>query len=165
MASPRAGPVSPSEFIPVAEDIGLILPLGEWVLQQACATAATWPRGIRVAVNLSAVQFRKSNLVQRVASVLAKSGLDPSRLELEITEIGLATRYGDDGCYAARVAGTRHPHCDGRFWHRVFVTELSAAAFRSTRSRSINRLSEKCPRAPTVWRLFSPSQVLARASA
>jgi predicted signal transduction protein with EAL and GGDEF domain len=83
---PVRGLVSPSEFIPVAEDIGLILPLGEWVLQQACVTAATWPRAIRVAVNLSAVQFRNRALVQRIASALAKSGLASSRLELEITE-------------------------------------------------------------------------------
>ncbi|KAB0265752.1 putative bifunctional diguanylate cyclase/phosphodiesterase [Microvirga brassicacearum] len=83
---PIRGSVPPSEFIPVAEDIGLILPLGEWVLQQACATAAAWPRAIRVAVNLSAVQFRSRTLVQRVASALAKSGLASNRLELEITE-------------------------------------------------------------------------------
>jgi diguanylate cyclase (GGDEF)-like protein/PAS domain S-box-containing protein len=83
---PHKSMVSPADFIPVAEDIGLIVPLGEWVLREACAEAAKWPDGIKVAVNLSAVQFRSRNLVQVVVSALAQSGLAPTRLELEITE-------------------------------------------------------------------------------
>jgi EAL domain-containing protein (putative c-di-GMP-specific phosphodiesterase class I) len=78
--------VSPVEFIPVAEDTGLIIPIGEWVLRQACAEAAKWPAPIRVAVNLSAVQFKNRNLVGTVMSALAAAGLPPNRLELEITE-------------------------------------------------------------------------------
>lgn len=78
--------ISPSEFIPVAEDTGLIVPIGEWVLNQACAAAASWPGDVRVAVNLSAVQFRQKDLVGQVRAALLHSGLDPARLELEITE-------------------------------------------------------------------------------
>ena len=83
---PERGAVSPAEFIPVAEDIGLISAVGDWVIEQACAEAATWPYGIKVAVNLSPVQFRNRTLVQSVSRALARSGLAPSRLELEITE-------------------------------------------------------------------------------
>jgi len=83
---PTRGMVPPSEFIPLAEEIGLIVPIGEWVLQQACTEAANWPDEIRVAVNLSAVQFISGRLVDTVAGALARSGLAPRRLELEITE-------------------------------------------------------------------------------
>jgi diguanylate cyclase (GGDEF)-like protein/PAS domain S-box-containing protein len=83
---PEKGMISPAEFIPVAEDIGLIIGLGEWVLRQACAEAAKWPDDIKVAVNLSPVQFRSRNLVQVVIAALAYSQLSPLRLELEITE-------------------------------------------------------------------------------
>ena len=83
---PEKGMISPADFIPVAEDIGLIAPLGEWVLREACSEAVKWPAEIKVAVNLSPVQFRSRNLVQVVISALANSGLSPRRLELEITE-------------------------------------------------------------------------------
>jgi len=83
---PEKGMISPADFIPVAEDIGLIVSLGEWVLREACAEAVKWPADVKVAVNLSPVQFRSRNLVQVVISALANSGLPPTRLELEITE-------------------------------------------------------------------------------
>ena len=83
---PQRGMVPPNDFIPVAEEIGLIVPLGQWVLQQACADAVTWPGSPKIAVNLSAVQFGSRTLVEDVAAALAASGLDPARLELEITE-------------------------------------------------------------------------------
>jgi diguanylate cyclase (GGDEF)-like protein/PAS domain S-box-containing protein len=83
---PEKGMISPADFIPVAEDIGLIVSLGEWVLRKACTEAVTWPADVKVAVNLSPVQFRSRNLVQVVISALAHSGLSPRRLELEITE-------------------------------------------------------------------------------
>ena len=76
----------PNVFIPVAEETGLIVALGEWILHRACAEAATWPKGVKVAVNLSPVQFRDSGLALHVLSALAKSGLQAQRLELEITE-------------------------------------------------------------------------------
>jgi diguanylate cyclase (GGDEF)-like protein/PAS domain S-box-containing protein len=83
---PEKGMISPADFIPVAEDIGLIVALGEWVLREACSEAVKWPADVKVAVNLSPVQFRSRNLVQVVISALAHSGLPATRLELEITE-------------------------------------------------------------------------------
>jgi diguanylate cyclase (GGDEF)-like protein len=80
------GLVPPSEFIQVAEEMGLIVPLGEWALRQACAEAMDWPDDVCVSVNLSPLQFAKGNLVATVVSALASSGLPGSRLELEITE-------------------------------------------------------------------------------
>jgi diguanylate cyclase (GGDEF)-like protein/PAS domain S-box-containing protein len=83
---PKRGMVPPGEFIPLAEEIGLIGPLGEWVLRQACAEAARWPKELKIAVNLSPVQFRSRSIVQAVMTALAYSRLAPERLELEITE-------------------------------------------------------------------------------
>ena len=83
---PLRGMISPVEFIPVAEEMGLIVEIGNWVLHQACRTCATWPGDVRVAVNLSANQFRRGNVTGTVREVLAASGLDPNRLEIEITE-------------------------------------------------------------------------------
>jgi diguanylate cyclase (GGDEF)-like protein/PAS domain S-box-containing protein len=83
---PERGSVSPAEFIPVAEEIGLIIPLGQWVLRQACTEAATWPAGMKIAVNLSPVQFRGRGLLATVTQTLAAAGLPADRLELEITE-------------------------------------------------------------------------------
>ena len=83
---PLRGMVSPADFIPVAEDTGLIEEIGQWVLRTACAEAATWPAHVRLAVNVSPIQFRSQSLSLKVAAVLAETGLDPRRLELEITE-------------------------------------------------------------------------------
>ena len=84
---PERGLVLPGDFVPLCEEIGLINPIGDWVLRQACAEATGWPEHFRVAVNLSATQLKNNKgLVQSVASALAMSGLRPSRLELEITE-------------------------------------------------------------------------------
>ena len=86
---PERGMVSPNEFIPIAEDIGIIAPIGEWVLRQACAEAKTWPEHSIVAVNLSPSQLKTEKFVQVVISTLAASGLQAHRLELEITESAL----------------------------------------------------------------------------
>jgi len=83
---PVSGLVAPAEFIPVAEESGLIIPIGEWVIRQACADAARWPGHVRVALNLSPVQFRSPTLALTIIGGLAASGIAPSRLELEITE-------------------------------------------------------------------------------
>jgi diguanylate cyclase (GGDEF)-like protein len=83
---PERGPISPTEFIPVAEETGLIVPLGEWVLRQACAEAARWPADVRLAVNLSPVQFRNRAMVTTITHALAAARLPADRLELEITE-------------------------------------------------------------------------------
>ncbi|WP_276330943.1 putative bifunctional diguanylate cyclase/phosphodiesterase [Methylobacterium currus] len=83
---PTRGFVSPAEFIPLAEETGIIIPMGEWILQQACTIAKQWPADVSVAVNLSPIQFRHSDLPLLVRSALRESGLAASRLELEITE-------------------------------------------------------------------------------
>ncbi|MGY4416411.1 putative signal transduction protein with EAL and GGDEF domain [Bradyrhizobium sp. LB7.1] len=83
---PQRGLIAPLNFIPLAEETGLIIQLGEFVLRSACADAATWPDDVDVAVNLSPVQFKNPNLIASVTAALAASGLDARRLELEITE-------------------------------------------------------------------------------
>ena len=95
---PRRGMVQPMEFIPVAEETGLIVAIGEWVLRQACAEAARWPHDITVSVNLSPAQFKNRNLVQTVVGALASSGIAPDRLELEITELVLLQE--NEGAFA-----------------------------------------------------------------
>jgi diguanylate cyclase (GGDEF)-like protein len=84
--SPDRGVVEPGEFIPVAEETGLIVQIGEWVLREACRAAVGWPADIRVAVNLSAMQFRNRGLLGQVKAALEESGLPADRLELEVTE-------------------------------------------------------------------------------
>ena len=83
---PERGMIGPDDFIPIAEEIGMIVPLGEWVVKQACRDAATWPEKLSVAVNLSAAQFRNPLLPLSMVSALAAPGLSAKRLELEITE-------------------------------------------------------------------------------
>ena len=83
---PERGLVSPADFVSVAEDTGLILPIGAWVIREASARAATWPEHIRVAVNVSAVQFHRGALHETILRALADTGLEPNRLEIEITE-------------------------------------------------------------------------------
>lgn len=80
------GTITPAEFIPIAEETGLIIPLGAWVLDQACAAAASWPDDIDVAVNLSPVQFQSHSLSHEIVAALSKHGLKPSRLQVEVTE-------------------------------------------------------------------------------
>lgn len=83
------GPVPPSEFIPIAEEMGLIGVLGDWVLREASRVAATWPREIRIAVNLSPLQLAQEGLVHATITILDKNGLAPDRLDLEVTESAL----------------------------------------------------------------------------
>jgi predicted signal transduction protein with EAL and GGDEF domain len=98
---PQRGRVSPADFIPLAEEIGVIVPIGEWVLRTACKQAAGWAEPLSIAVNLSPVQFRDGKLVAMVTSALAQSGLPASRLEMEITEGALL----DDSDDVLRVVG------------------------------------------------------------
>jgi diguanylate cyclase (GGDEF)-like protein/PAS domain S-box-containing protein len=86
---PDKGLIGPDQFIPLAESTGLLVPIGEWILQRACADATKWPSHIRLAVNISAVQFMKGNLFEVILDALVESGLEPERLELEITETSL----------------------------------------------------------------------------
>jgi diguanylate cyclase (GGDEF)-like protein/PAS domain S-box-containing protein len=84
--NPDRGMVPPGTFVPLAEESGLIIPIGEWILREACREAASWPRPLRIAVNLSPIQFRHGDLADLVLNVLTETGLAPHRLELEITE-------------------------------------------------------------------------------
>jgi diguanylate cyclase (GGDEF)-like protein/PAS domain S-box-containing protein len=90
---PTRGMLQPNDFIPLAEQTGLIVPIGDWVLRTACSEAAGWSRKIHIAVNLSAVQFKNRKLVESVEAALSASGLAPDRLELEITETILLHDY------------------------------------------------------------------------
>lgn len=83
---PQHGLIAPNSFIPLAEETGLIVPIGEWVIRQACRTASRWPKHLHVAVNISAAQFRYAGLAEVIFSALATAGLEASRLEIEITE-------------------------------------------------------------------------------
>ena len=88
---PKRGLVLPASFIPLAEETGLIVAIGNWVLEEACREAASWQQPLYVAVNVSAQQFKHGDLVERVHSILMQSGLPANRLELEITEGVLLT--------------------------------------------------------------------------
>jgi len=83
---PSRGMISPAEFIPVAEEMGLIVELGNWVLNEACRVCATWPNNVQVAVNLSANQFRRGDVASTIKRAVEEAGLEPGRLEIEITE-------------------------------------------------------------------------------
>ena len=107
---PERGVIAPAEFIPVAEEIGLIGPIGEWVIREACTQAARWPHPMHVAVNLSPEQFNHhSDIVQIIMSALAAAGLAPERLELEITESVLLAARDDTlaKLHALRATGIR----------------------------------------------------------
>lgn len=106
---PERGFVSPGEFIPVAEETGLIVAIGDWVLQAACEEALGWPDDLVIAVNLSAVQFRSSSVIDLVATTLARTGLPARRLELEITESSLVqdSAAARETLQALRATGVR----------------------------------------------------------
>ena len=91
---PSRGLVPPSEFIPIAEETGLIHEIGEWVIRRACMTLADWPDDIRVAVNFSAAQFHNTGILQTIVQALADAKVTPDRLEIEITESMLLSKYG-----------------------------------------------------------------------
>ena len=105
---PERGTVSPGVFIPVAEATGCILPIGEWVLREACREAAGWAVPLRVAVNVSALQVQQGDLPELVRSALEESGLDPARLELEVTESVLLSDLGGSGEGTDRVVAALH---------------------------------------------------------
>ena len=104
---PQRGTISPLEFIPFAEESALIVPIGEWVLRAACMEAAKWPSEVRVAVNLSPVQFRTPNLYEVVTDALSHSGLAADRLELEITESALLSNQDSTVLRHLRALGVR----------------------------------------------------------
>ena len=150
---PDRGMISPAEFIPIAEETGLINELGEWVLATACAEATTWPDDVSLAVNVSPVQFRSGTFALKIVAALAASGLPARRLELEITEAVLIR--DDDAAleilHQLRALGVRIALDD-------FGTGYSSLSylqrFRSTRSRSIAASSTTLPKTagPPLYR-------------
>ncbi|WP_456713976.1 bifunctional diguanylate cyclase/phosphodiesterase [Bradyrhizobium sp. USDA 4353] len=102
---PVKGLVPPDKFIPLAESTGLIVPLGEWIIGRACDDATAWPEDVKVAVNLSPVQFKQAELFDVIQSALARSGLDPKRLEIEITESVLLERAAENESFIDRLKG------------------------------------------------------------
>jgi diguanylate cyclase (GGDEF)-like protein len=144
---PQRGPIAPADFIPLAEESGLINQIGEWVLRRACADAAGWPPQLKVAANLSPVQFRRGNLVDMISRILADSGLSPQRLMLEITEtvlmqgttenfetlhqlrkLGIAIVLDDFGTGYSSLSYLRLFPFDQIKIDRSFVSELSSNA-------------------------------------
>ena len=134
------------DFIPLAEDTGLIIPIGEWVLRQACADAAAWPHDVKLAVNLSPAQFKCRTLVQSIISALAASGMSAHRLELKITEsvmlegapgafstlgqlryLGVRIALDDFGTGYSSLSNLRKFPFDKIKIDRSFVSDLSAA--------------------------------------
>ncbi|MDA9404699.1 bifunctional diguanylate cyclase/phosphodiesterase [Bradyrhizobium sp. CCBAU 45389] len=102
---PSRGLIPPDQFIPLAEETGLIVPLGEFVLRRACADAAGWPSDLMVAVNLSPIQFKEAELFEMICAALADSGLSPDRLEIEITESVLLERGVENHAFMERLKG------------------------------------------------------------
>ena len=100
---PTRGLIPPDQFIPLAEETGLIVPLGEFVLRQACADAAAWPSDLAVAVNLSPIQFKEADLFDVICAALRDSGLSPQRLEIEITESVLLERGTENHAFMERL--------------------------------------------------------------
>jgi diguanylate cyclase (GGDEF)-like protein len=100
---PIKGLIPPDQFIPLAEETGLIVPLGEWIIRQACDDAMSWPADTRVAVNLSPVQFKQAELFDIIESALHKSGLPPERLEIELTESVLLERAAENHAFMERL--------------------------------------------------------------
>jgi len=120
---PALGLISPAKFVPIAENAGFIIRLGEWVLQSACEQFVAWRRsGMdigRMTVNVSPRQFRQEHLAESFARILNAAGMDPGCLGLEITESAII-----DSC-ARQTEGHGHRALTGRFWHRLFQSELS----------------------------------------
>ncbi len=157
---PERGMISPAEFIPVAEDAGLIDELGDWVLRTACAEAATWPDHIHIAVNVSPIQLKCQTLAIRIASALAMSGLKPDRLELEITEavlirddaaalailhelrgIGVRIALDDFGTGYSSLSYLRRFPFDKIKIDRCFVSDIDAADGSSSIVRAVVNLA------------------------
>jgi diguanylate cyclase (GGDEF)-like protein/PAS domain S-box-containing protein len=160
---PERGQLLPAEFIPLAEETGLIVPLGEWVLRQASADAARWPKTVKLAVNLSAAQFKSKTLVHMVASALSRSGLAPHRLELEITESVLLRHDA--------TTWRRCTNCEGSASASLWTISEPAiraspicAASRSTGSRSIAPSFGNCRKGATAPPSFTRSSSSAATS-
>ncbi|WP_427026338.1 putative bifunctional diguanylate cyclase/phosphodiesterase (plasmid) [Aureimonas ureilytica] len=162
---PSKGEISPAEFIPLAEDTGLIVEIGDWVLRQACIQAASWPSDRTIAVNLSPVQIRDETLPERVQYALSYAGIDPSRLELEITEsvllhdsernlamlhalrkIGVRIALDDFGTGYSSLSYLRHFPFDKLKLDRCFVGDIGV----SPQTEAIIRAAGEMGRALTM---------------
>jgi diguanylate cyclase (GGDEF)-like protein len=151
---PKRGMVAPGTFIPVAEESSLIIPIGEWVLRQACREAASWPQPLTIAANISPIQFRQGDLPGLVHSILLETGLAPGRLELEITEsvmindfsravsilrrlksLGVKIAMDDFGTGYSSLSYLQSFRCDKIKIDRVFICDLE----HNHHSRSIVR--------------------------
>jgi diguanylate cyclase (GGDEF)-like protein/PAS domain S-box-containing protein len=174
---PERGMISPATFIPVAEDTGLIVELGEWVLRTACAEAAGWPEHVRLAVNVSPVQLREPTLALKITSALASSGLPANRLEIEITE---AVLIGDDATALAilhelRAIGVRIALDDfgtgysslsylKRFpfdkikIDRCFITDITEADGSSVIVQAVVNIAASCNMTTTAEGVETPQQ-------
>ena len=181
---PERGLVSPAAFIPLAEEIGVIIPMGEWVVRRACATAAHWPDGLKVAVNLSPVQFKSRTLVEMVAAALRESGLAPERLELEITEtvmlqdtettlatlhalhgLGVRIALDDFGTGYSSLSYLRRFPFDRIKIDQSFVRELGGPRDCSAIVRAVVQLSRDLGMATTAEGVETPEQLRQLAAA
>jgi diguanylate cyclase (GGDEF)-like protein len=174
---PVRGAVSPAEFVPLAEETGLIVPIGRWVLEQACRDAMRWPPGVRLCVNVSAVQFRKGTLLVDVARALADSGLAAGRLELEITEsvmirdpsqsvallrqlreAGLSVALDDFGTGYSSLSTLHSFEFDRLKIDRSFVKQLGQSASALTIVRAVAGLARNLGIATTIEGVETPAQ-------
>ena len=166
LASPRARQDLARQFIPVAEETGLIVPIGEWALRQACAEAAQWPEHIKVAVNLSPVQFKSRNLVEIVFARARRPRGCPPAAGARDHRVGAAARQRRHRRHPASAALARRAHRDGRLRHRLFELELSAQLpLRQDQDRPLLREGSRRAAAKARWRSCAPSPTSGSASA
>jgi predicted signal transduction protein with EAL and GGDEF domain len=122
---PERGLISPTEFIPLAEEAGIIVQLGEWVLREACHEAASWPGRQKIAVNISPVQFRSPRLMQGIFAALASCDAGASARAGNYRNCSAQRRQGNSRS-PPRAQERRHPDQPGRLWHRTFQSRLFA---------------------------------------
>lgn len=175
---PQRGLILPSDFMPVAEETKLVIPLGEWVLRKGCAEAVTWPAHVALAINLSPVQFKSGNLFETVRSALDESGLSPQRLELEITEtvlledndtnhailhqlqsLGLHIAMDDFGTGYSSLSYLRRFPFNKIKIDRSFVRELPASLDCMTITRGIVELANGLGMTTTAEGVETPEQL------
>jgi len=142
---PEQGMINPSLFIPVAEDTGLILPIGQWVLQTACEQLKEWESNpltgeLSLAVNVSARQFRQPGFVKQVSEMIKQTSINPSRLKIELTESTGARKCSRHHKQDACAEIDRRAFFHGRFWHGLLIAGISdAIAARSVEDRPVIR--------------------------
>lgn len=175
---PQLGVVSPLDFIGLAEDTRLIIPIGRWVLEQACRDAMMWPASVRVAINVSAVQFRHGSLLRDVLGALQLSGLPASRLELEITEsviladaqqalstlrevhsLGVQVALDDFGTGYSSVSYLRDFPFDRIKIDRSFVRDVDTSSVTQAIIRAVVELSHSLGMSTTVEGIETPQQL------